>query len=123
MLDAVNEALFTERPLEAEYRSAQAEDYREVRLHPLGLIRTGLVTYLVVCFDGYSDPRTVALHRLRRVRIASDGDLKAPPGSVWSSSWTAGYWISVARGRYGCACACITRPQAICTTRRCRAIR
>lgn len=80
VLDAVNEALFTERPLEAEYRSAQAEDYREVRLHPLGLIRTGLVTYLVVCFDGYSDPRTVALHRLRRVRIASDGDLKAPPG-------------------------------------------
>lgn len=80
VLDTVNEALFTEHPLEAEYRSAQAKDYRRVRLHPLGLIRTGLVTYLVVCFDGYSDPRTVALHRLRRVRLVFDAELKAPPG-------------------------------------------
>lgn len=79
-LDTVNEALFAERPLDAEYRSFLAENHRRVRLHPLGLVRTGLVTYLVACFDGYTDPRLLALHRLRRVKLVNDGQLKAPPG-------------------------------------------
>lgn len=77
-LDVVNEALFTERPLLAEYRRAYGADYRAVRLHPLGLIRTGLVIYLVACFDGYGDPRMLAMHRMRRARIDKDGALEAP---------------------------------------------
>ncbi len=79
VLDTVNEALFTERPLLIEYRRAYRDDYRAERLHPLGLVRTGLVTYLVACFDGYTDPRTLALHRMRRVKIDKDGELQGPP--------------------------------------------
>lgn len=79
VLEMINEALFSEHPVQAEYRSFSADDYRKVVLHPLGMVRTGLVTYVVVCFDGYSDPRTVALHRLRRVKLIIDRELKAPP--------------------------------------------
>lgn len=79
ILETLNEALFTEHPVEAEYRRFNTDGYRKVVLHPLGLVRTGLVTYLVVCFDGYSDPRIVSLHRLRRVKLIADKELKPPP--------------------------------------------
>lgn len=78
VLDTVNEALFSETPIDAEYRSAQRTTFRAVRLHPLGLIHTELITYLVACFDGYRDPRLLALHRLRRVRLCPDMPLAAP---------------------------------------------
>lgn len=80
VMDTVNEALFSEHPIDAEYRSAQHTSHRAVRLHPLGLIHTELITYLVACFDGYRDPRLLALHRLRRVRLCQDVPLAAPSG-------------------------------------------
>lgn len=77
VLERVTEALFTEVQIEAEYRGAQSTTYRAARLHPLGLIRTGLVTYLVVRFDGYDDARLLALHRMRRVHLLEQAAL--PP--------------------------------------------
>lgn len=67
--EAVIEALFAEVQIAAEYRGAQREEFGKVRLHPLGLIHTGLVTYLAVRYDGYDDVRLLALHRLRRVKL------------------------------------------------------
>lgn len=77
--DAVNEALFTERQLECEYRRAFSDAYAPIRVHPLGLVRGGLVSYLVVCFDGYDDPRLIALHRMRKVRLL-DAPVTTPSG-------------------------------------------
>ncbi len=67
--DAVNEALFTERQLVCEYRKAYSEEYRPIHVHPLGQVRGGLVSYLVACFEGYGDPRMIAMHRMRRVKL------------------------------------------------------
>lgn len=78
-VDTVSDALFLERQINAEYRSAQTSGYRQVRLHPLGLVRTGLVTYLVATFGDFSDPRLLALHRLRGVRLL-EMDAVTPEG-------------------------------------------
>ena len=78
-VELVSNALFTERQMTAEYRSAQAPGYRKVRLHPLGLVRTGLVTYVVATFSDFADPRLLALHRLRNVQLLEDACI-APPG-------------------------------------------
>jgi predicted DNA-binding transcriptional regulator YafY len=77
--ELVANALFTERQVTADYRSAQAAGYRKVRLHPLGLVRTGLVTYVVATFSDFADPRLLALHRLRNVQLLEDACV-APPG-------------------------------------------
>lgn len=69
VLEAIIEALYAEVQVRAEYRSAQSETYRAVVVHPLGLIRTGLVSYVVVRFEGHDDARLLALHRVRRVKV------------------------------------------------------
>lgn len=79
VLEAVSEALFLEQKIVAQYRSAPATDYRNVLLNPLGLVRTSLVTYLAATFEGYSDVRLVALHRLRKVRLRV-APVDTPPG-------------------------------------------
>jgi predicted DNA-binding transcriptional regulator YafY len=79
VLDGVNEALFLDQQIEAEYRSKYRDEFSKVHLHPLGLILTGLVTYLVVVYEGYDDPRLLALHRLRRVRLLN-GFVRRPAG-------------------------------------------
>lgn len=71
-VELVSNALFTERQMTAQYRSAQATTYRNVRLHPLGLVRTGLVTYVVATFSDFADLRLLALHRLRNVQLLED---------------------------------------------------
>ena len=76
--EGINEALFLEVQIDCEYRRAYGTTYRAERLHPLGQIRTGLVSYLVACFDGHSDPRLLALHRIRGVRL-SDEPVRLPP--------------------------------------------
>lgn len=79
VLDGVVEALFAEVQITAEYRSAQADGYRRAKLNPLGLIRTGLVSYLAVRFDGYEDVRLLALHRMRRIQLLTEASV-APVG-------------------------------------------
>ena len=77
--EAINEALFLDVQIDCEYRRAYGSTYRRERLHPLGQVRTGLVSYLVACFDGYDDPRLLALHRLRAVRLRGEA-VRAPAG-------------------------------------------
>ncbi|MBA3594587.1 MAG: WYL domain-containing protein [Polaromonas sp.] len=78
-MDTVSDALFSERQIKADYRSAQSLGYRPVRLHPLGLVRTGLITYLVATFGDFSDPRLLALHRLKSVKLL-DQETVTPRG-------------------------------------------
>jgi predicted DNA-binding transcriptional regulator YafY len=79
VMDGVSEALFLERQIQAEYKPKHKDKFGKVHLHPLGLIRTGLITYLVAVYDGYDDPRLLPVHRLRRVQILS-GDVITPAG-------------------------------------------
>jgi predicted DNA-binding transcriptional regulator YafY len=78
-MEAIADALFRERQVSAQYRSFAQSDARPVKLHPLGLVRTGLVTYLVACFDGYAEPRLLAMHRLKRVRVLTE-PMSVPAG-------------------------------------------
>lgn len=75
----VLEALYLERQITGEYRRAYARLHTPVALHPLGLVDTGLVAYLVARFDGHEDVRLLALHRLRRVKLL-DMAAQAPIG-------------------------------------------
>jgi predicted DNA-binding transcriptional regulator YafY len=51
VLEAVAQALFSDQQITAQYRSAQKTKARTVTLNPLGLVQTGLVTYLVATFS------------------------------------------------------------------------
>lgn len=69
VFEAVSQALFSDLQITAQYRSAQKSKARTVTLNPLGLVQTGLVTYLVATFVGFGDPRLLAVHRLQSVTV------------------------------------------------------
>ncbi len=71
VLGSISQALFAQLQVKAKYRSAGESEARDVSLHPLGLIKTGLVDYLVACFVGFDDPRLLALHRISHVKISN----------------------------------------------------
>ena len=83
----VYDAVLRERQLMIRYQkpaNEAAEDgiaapLPDQRIHPLGLVQRGAVTYVVVRFDKYEKPRTLALHRIKAVAIL-DEPAKAPEG-------------------------------------------
>jgi predicted DNA-binding transcriptional regulator YafY len=79
VLEAVSQALFADQKITGQYRSAQQAKSRTVTLNPLGLVQTGLATYLVATFQGFTDPRLLALHRLQKVSI-KDQHVEKPTG-------------------------------------------
>jgi len=66
ILETVQEALLANQQLEADYRAMGTEEPSAIRLHPLGLITRGPVTYLVATAFTYPDPRLYALHRVSK---------------------------------------------------------
>ncbi len=60
---AVHEALLGEEQVDIGYRQATGST-RTLRLHPLGLIQRGPVSYLLATAWDYEDPRLYALHRM-----------------------------------------------------------
>ncbi|MBT9596650.1 MAG: hypothetical protein IV094_11750 [Vitreoscilla sp.] len=62
--DAVVEAQFGQIQISAEYWPAHAKEHRRAKSHPLGMICTGLVSYLIVRFDGYLWVPVSAAHLL-----------------------------------------------------------
>ena len=69
VLEQVQTALVANEQIEARYRSmGQTKDTASRlplrRLHPLGLIQRGVVTYLVATENAHTDPRLYALHRM-----------------------------------------------------------
>ncbi len=71
VLDAVHEALLTEHQIAVEYQKASGEQ-QTYRLHPLGLVQRGQITYLVATAFDYDDERLYALHRISRVVVFDD---------------------------------------------------
>lgn len=66
VLATVHEALLKERQLQVSYQSIHQEIGKEknYRLHPLGLIQRGPITYLVAMANDYEDAYIYALHRI-----------------------------------------------------------
>jgi predicted DNA-binding transcriptional regulator YafY len=63
--EAAYQAVLQERQLQIVYpnRSEQPEN-RTHTVHPLALVVRDRVVYLICIFDGYTDPRQLALHRM-----------------------------------------------------------
>jgi predicted DNA-binding transcriptional regulator YafY len=69
VLEQVQAALFADRQLLMDYRSAASGgETRPLRVHPLALVQRGAVSYLVATIGDYQDPRLLALHRMDSVR-------------------------------------------------------
>lgn len=83
VFEAVSETLLHNRMLNIVYRNAQGE-IKDKRIKPLGLAQAESRLFLVCLFDGYTDTRNLALHRILSAQDTgmpfhrpSDFDLKA----------------------------------------------
>ena len=61
----VSDALYDNRWLDVTYQSANVKKATAYRVMPLGLVQQGPRLYLACRFEGYSDNRSLALHRIR----------------------------------------------------------
>lgn len=71
VLNVVHEALLTEHQIEVEYKKASGEQ-QTYRLHPLGLVQRGQITYLIATAFDYQDERLYALHRILNAHELTD---------------------------------------------------
>ena len=69
VMESVQEGLLADRQLEIEYQRPGDEVAQVLRLHPLGLVQRGPVTYLVATAFSYTDVRLYAVHRIGRVKV------------------------------------------------------
>jgi predicted DNA-binding transcriptional regulator YafY len=78
VFEEVCAALFGDRWLTVEYRNAAGEEVKS-KVMPLGLVQQGPRMYLVCRFEGYTNERNLALHRIKYAG-ASSSTFKRPPG-------------------------------------------
>lgn len=74
-LQNVQEALLHQKQLLTRYRNAsEAPDNpgNELRLHPLGLIQRGPITYLAATAFAYADIRLYAVHRMSEAKMLDE---------------------------------------------------
>ena len=84
---AVYDALLREKQMQIRYQrppyepEAKPVKQREgdYRIHPLGLVQRGAVTYVVVTIDDYKNPRILALHRIKAAEVLDDA-INLPAG-------------------------------------------
>lgn len=79
ILHEVQESLLYSRQLRAAYRSAEAEEAKELELHPLAFLQQGVRSYLVATAFDYDTPLLYALHRFVSAE-ATDEPAKRPNG-------------------------------------------
>ena len=72
VLATVQEGLLTDRQLEIAYQRPGDEEAMALRLHPLGLVQRGPVTYLVATAFTYTDVRLYAVHRITRASVQTE---------------------------------------------------
>ncbi len=74
VLVAVHEALLNEKQLRVTYRATQKVDAdpKIYRLHPLGLIQRGPITYLAAMANDYADVYLYALHRMQALELLAE---------------------------------------------------
>ncbi|MDR0771210.1 MAG: WYL domain-containing protein [Burkholderiales bacterium] len=79
ILEAVQNALLSDKQIEVEYLKLGEKKKSALRLHPLGLVQRGSVTYLVATAFDYTDVRLYAVHRVWEVKF-TDEAVKRPKG-------------------------------------------
>jgi predicted DNA-binding transcriptional regulator YafY len=79
VLDAVQSALMADKQLEVEYQSFESDKAEPRRLHPLGLVQRGPVSYLIATAFNYNDVLIWALHRMHSAEVLPE-NLKMPEG-------------------------------------------
>lgn len=72
VLEAVHEGLLRERQLDVSYLGQDAKVPTSMRLHPLGLVNRGPVSYLVATAWDYEDVRLYALHRIHEATLTQE---------------------------------------------------
>lgn len=65
-LESLQESLLADEQVDVSYRSVGEGKAQKLRLHPLGLVQKGPVTYLIATAFSYEDPRLYAVHRISR---------------------------------------------------------
>jgi len=66
VLEAVQEALMNNEQIDADYQSMQSDKPSPTRLHPLGMVNRGPVSYLVATAWKYDEVLLYAMHRISR---------------------------------------------------------
>jgi predicted DNA-binding transcriptional regulator YafY len=79
VLEAVQDALLSDKQIEVVYIKPGEKKKSTLRLHPLGLVQRGLTTYLVATAFDYTDARRYAVHRIQEANI-TDEAVKRPKG-------------------------------------------
>lgn len=64
VFETVQEALLADEQIDVEYRGMGSDESKQKRLHPLGMVNRGPVTYLVATTFDYPDVRLYAVHRM-----------------------------------------------------------
>lgn len=68
ILDTISQALFENRYLGLKYTNAKGEEKNKNRVMPLGLAQQGPRIFLVARFEGYTNQRILALHRITEAK-------------------------------------------------------
>lgn len=68
VMDAVTEALYSNRWLSVDYEN-RLNERKQGLVMPLGLVQQGPRLYLVCQFEGYSNQRILAVHRLQAASV------------------------------------------------------
>jgi len=84
VVEAVHRALMEDKCVEIVYRSKPGKQFV---IHPLGLVQHGATIYIVAKYDGYEDPRILALHRVKRAAILEQSS--CPPSGFDLNSYIA----------------------------------
>jgi predicted DNA-binding transcriptional regulator YafY len=96
ILATIHKALIKEKQLEVTYQSIHREVIKEktYRLHPLGLIQRGPVSYLVAMANDYDDAYIYALHRILSVTLLDDSSRQKNDFKLSDYAQTQGHFGS-----------------------------
>jgi len=72
VLQTVQDALINEKQINVTYQKPQSAEIQEWRLHPLGLVQRGTVSYLVCTMFDYDNPILCALHRMKSAELLKE---------------------------------------------------
>ncbi len=74
--DTIYKSLLEDVQVEVDYRSRGSDEFRKIRINPLGLVVREGVFYLVATFWQYTDIRQLALHRMTNPTIVDERSRK-----------------------------------------------
>ena len=72
VLETIQSALMSEKQLEVDYRSFESDEYVSRRIHPLGLVQRGPISYLIATAYDYDDALIWALHRMSSAEVVPE---------------------------------------------------